>query len=429
MSDEGQGSASDDGPRSSRRPTPPKPAAVKAAEREKLKSPPGFEAPPSPVGAVLSDPRSGPTIVPARTRLWHSFWAKVTELLVFLGLARKKNPDGSYERRNWRHLGFTTIGVVVIIFLWTSVHVVAPGNVAVPVTFGHEGKPIGAGIHVTWPLTVTYNMSTRTQAYTMTSLKNEGPKKSTAAAVTVLGADGGAAQVDATVLYRVNPKRAGEIYREVGRDYTTKIVRPSARNCIRTEFTRYDMVQGATTSWQPLAGQIENCMRAKLQSIGVLLQDFQLREVTLSSQLANAVNLKVAAQQKVQQALFDYQTSQRQADITRVVAKATSDAQQIVACGGQVVSVPQRNGQTVQAIQPNPSNSCAPPPLTQETLQYLYIQAIQGIINSGSSSTVLLPFNQNISPLITVPGGQVQNPSTSGSTSGSTSTTSPSSGR
>jgi regulator of protease activity HflC (stomatin/prohibitin superfamily) len=360
----------------------------------------------SPVGAVLSDPRNGPTVAPARTRLWHSFWAKVTELFVFLGLARKKNLDGTYERRNWRHLGFTTIAVFVIIFLWTSVHVVAPGNVAVPVTLGHEGKPIGPGIHVTLPLTVTYGMSTRTQAYTMTSLKNEGPKKSTASSVTVLGADGGAAQVDATVLYRVDPKKAGVIYRQVGRDYTSKIVRPSARNCIRSEFTRYPMVQGATVSWLKLSGNIEQCMHDKLDPIGLVLQDVQLREVKLSNQLSVAVNAKVSAQQRQLQAVYELGTAREQADIQRVTAKATDDAKQIVACGGHVETV-QQNGKPVQAIVPNSQDQCNSPSPSQEALQYLYIQTLQGIINSGTSSVGILPFNQNVSPLITVPGGNV----------------------
>jgi regulator of protease activity HflC (stomatin/prohibitin superfamily) len=420
MSDEGQGSTSEEPPKRSRRPAPPKPAAVKAQERERLKAPPPGEHPPSPVGAVLSDPRNGPIAMPARTRLWQSFWAKVTEFCVFLGLARKKNPDGTYERREWRHLGITTASVVVIIFLWTSVHVVAPGNVAIPVTFGHEHKPIGPGIHVTLPLTVTYNMSTRTQAYTMTSLKNEGPKKTTAAAVTVLGADGGAAQVDATVLYRVNPKHAGKIYSEVGRDYTTKIVRPSARNCIRTEFTRYPMVQAATGSWTKLAGNIESCMREKLEAIGLVLQDFQLREVTLSSQLSQAVNLKVAAQQKELQQRFERGTAEQQADIQRILAKATADAKQIVACGGRQQAV-QQNGTTVQAIVPNPPDQCSPTEPSAQTLEYLYVQTLQGIINSGTSSVVILPFNQNISPLINVPGGNVASPSTTTTTTPSSS--------
>ena len=220
---------------------------------------------------------------------------------------------------------------------------------------------------------------------------------------------------------------AGALYRDIGRDYTTKIVRPSARNCIRTEFTRYPMVQAATGSWVKLAGNIEGCMRDKLESIGVILQDFQLREVTLSSKLSSAVDAKVSAQQKELQQRFELGTAQQQADIQRIIAKATADAKQIVACGGQQATV-QQDGVAVQAIVPNPPDQCSPTEPSAQTLEYLYVTTLQAIVNSGTSSVVILPFNQNITPQINVPGGNVVPSSPSSSSSPSTSsTTTPSS--
>ena len=65
-----------------------------------------------------------------------------------------------------------------------------------------------------------------------------------------------------------------------------------------------------------------------------MLQDFQLREVTLSPTLAIAVSAKVAAQQVEEQQQFELATAQQQADITRIQALATADSQQILACGG-----------------------------------------------------------------------------------------------
>ena len=55
---------------------------------------------------------------------------------------------------------FAFLGTIfAIVFVWTSVHVVQPGNVAVPVTFGHAGKPLDPGLHITLPFTTAYSMT------------------------------------------------------------------------------------------------------------------------------------------------------------------------------------------------------------------------------------------------------------------------------
>ena len=107
-----------------------------------------------------------------------------------------------------------------------------------PVTFGHAGKPLRAGFHITLPFTTAYSMNTRTQNYTMTSNPGEGQKGNTDDSVAVLGRDGGSAAVNATVLYRVDPAFATAVFQKLGTNYATAIVRPTARTCIRDEFTK-----------------------------------------------------------------------------------------------------------------------------------------------------------------------------------------------
>ncbi len=83
-------------------------------------------------------------------------------------------------------------------------------------------------------------MSVQTQNYTMTAQKLNG----TDDPVRVEGQDGAFAMVDATLLYRLDADQATDVYRAVGADYQNKLVKPSARSCIRLEFTGYDMVGG-----------------------------------------------------------------------------------------------------------------------------------------------------------------------------------------
>jgi regulator of protease activity HflC (stomatin/prohibitin superfamily) len=94
-----------------------------------------------------------------------------------------------------------------------------------------------AGFHLTWPFTSVATMTIRTQNYSMTANPTKSPGTTTDDAVRVLGADGGAATVNATVLFRLDTRRATEVYRTLGTGYVTTVVRPFARTCIRSEFS------------------------------------------------------------------------------------------------------------------------------------------------------------------------------------------------
>jgi regulator of protease activity HflC (stomatin/prohibitin superfamily) len=323
--------------------------------------------------------------------------------LVSIGVLRPRTATGELGPRSWKGLFGFLFAIFAIIFVWTSVHIVQPGTVAVPVTFGRSGKPLKAGIHLTLPFTTAYSMSTRTQNYTMSSLKGEGSQKNSDDSVAVLGRDGGSANVNATVLYRLDPSQATDVFRTIGPNYPTQIVRPSARNCIRIIFTHYDVVTAATSSWDKVENDVGKCMKEKLIPRGLLLQDFQMREVTLASSISKAVTLKVAAQQTQQQQKFEQATALQQADITRIQALATADSQQILACGGVTQTIV-RNGALVSTVVPNPLTRCSQSQLTPAYLQFTYIQALKQLVASPNTSTLILPFDQNLTPLLNVGG-------------------------
>ena len=220
--------------------------------------------PQQPIGGMVRDPREVKTN-PSLTRfLRERMSAAFVSGLVSIGVLRPRTPSGELGPRSWKGL-FAFIGTIfVILFVWTSVHIVQPGTVAVPVTFGDSGKPLKPGFRITLPFTAAYSMSTRTQNYTMSSLKGEGAQKNADDSVAVLGRDGGSANVNATVLYRLDPTKATDVYRTLGRNYQTQIVRPSARNCIRIIFTHYDVVTAATSAWDKVEDDVSKCMKDKL---------------------------------------------------------------------------------------------------------------------------------------------------------------------
>jgi len=356
-----------------------------------------------PIGGMVRDPREVKTN-PSLTRfLRERLSTAFVGALVKIGVLRPRTATGELGPRSWKGL-FAFLGTIfAIIFVWTSVHVVQPGNVAVPVTFGHAGAPLDSGLHITLPFTTAYSLSTRTQNYTMSSNSADGPKGAVDSAVSVLGQDGGSATVNATVLYRLDPSRATTVYRNLGRNYSAAVVRPAARGCVRGTFARYPVVNAATGAGNTVESDVGHCIKDKLVSQGVMLADFQLKQVTLEPKLQAAVSQKVAAQQLFQQQLFDVATAQKQADIKRIQALATADAEQLVSCGGKAATVA-KNGQNTQVIVPNPQGQCSGPGLSQAYLQFTYIQALQAIAANPGTSTLVLPFDKNVTPLLNING-------------------------
>jgi regulator of protease activity HflC (stomatin/prohibitin superfamily) len=334
---------------------------------------------------------------------------RVSAFLVAVGLRRPRRPDGTLGPRAWGRLGLMCGGALLVVFVATAVHVVPPGNVAVPVTLGRPGGAIGPGVHVTWPLTTTRNLSIRTEQYTMTARSDDGAVNGGDDAVLVLGRDGGSASVDATVLYQLDRDRAAQVYRSVGTNLTQKVIRPSARSCIRSEFTNYALVDAATTSWHDVETDVAKCMADRIEPRGLVLQEFQLREVDLGDQVQQSIDEKVAAQQNAEKQQFDLAAAQQKAEITRVDATATADAQQILACGSEITTV-EKAGQTVQVVQPKPIERCSQAQLTPQYLQFTYIQALKQLVDSPNNSTIILPFDQQLTPLLNVNGGGAATP-------------------
>ena len=102
-----------------------------------------------------------------------------------------------------------------------------------------------------------------------------------------------------------------------------------------------------------------------------------------------AINAKVPAQQNEQSQQFNVQAAETRADITRINAKAQSDAQLIVACGG-TAKIGDQAAARSQIVTPNPSRRLPGAAADQNELTYQYIQAIRDLINSKNNVTMIL---------------------------------------
>ncbi len=316
-------------------------------------------------------------------------------------LTSGRSSDDLLSRRRKRNILVVGLVVLALGLLAGSAHIVAAGTVAVPVTFGSAQPPLEEGLRFTapWPVTAINSLSVQTQNYTMTA----ADLPDTDDPVLVLGLDGASATVQATLLFNLVPDRASDVFRDVGPDYAAKLVKPTARSCIRTEFANYDMVLAATGSLGEVSDKVRSCIADKIEPVGIRLQDLQIREVTLGDQVQTAIDAKVSAQQNAERQVFELDRAQQQAEIARVNAGATADAQQILACGA-TVATRDRNGASVQVIVPNSPDQCNPANLTPEILEYDYIQMLREVLAANNNNTVIVNGSgaDGVTPLVNV---------------------------
>ena len=136
------------------------------------------------------------------------------------------------------------IGVLIIVLGLFSAMVkqIDAGKVGVKSLYGNvEPEILESGLHMINPLLDITVFDVQTQNYTMSAIHDEGAQGGDDA-IRVLSNDGLEVVIDLTVLYRVSPQDAPIIFKQIGVDYSDKIVRPITRTRIRDNAVYYDAV-------------------------------------------------------------------------------------------------------------------------------------------------------------------------------------------
>ena len=277
-----------------------------------------------------------------------------------------------------------------------SFTVVSPGEVGVPIALGSVGTPLTPGIHLIAPWATVETLSTKTQSYTMSHVATEGQTQGNDSVI-VQSKDNATVTIDSTVLYHVASSSARDIVKKYGTDYQDKIVRPTIRADVRDAATAFDATELGTTGRAQFELATTAAIEKGFQQYGLVLESVKVRDIGLPQTVIDSVNIKIKSAQDLLNLQIQLQQAQINADIQRTGAKATADAQQIVACGAHFETVDGK-----QAVTPNSKDKCDQTQLTPQYLQFVYIQTLQKIAESKSNSTIVIPFDQKLTPLLNV---------------------------
>lgn len=224
-------------------------------------------------------------------------------------------------------------GIVIALVgaLTASIRQIDAGTVGVQSLFGKvSSNVLETGLNFVNPLVEVIVFDTKTQNYTMSASTAEGDQSGDDA-IRVLSSDGLEVVIDLTVLYKILPSSAPSIYKEIGRDYKDKIVRPLARTRIRDNAVYYDAVSLYSKKRDEFQDRIYKTIDKDFKDRGLILEQLLIRNIDLPESVKKTIESKINAEQDAQKMEFVLQKEKQEAERKRVEAKGISDYQTIIA--------------------------------------------------------------------------------------------------
>ena len=212
------------------------------------------------------------------------------------------------------------IVIVIVVLLGNPVKVIPAGHVGVKDFFGSVSSSVlPPGVRFVFPFTRVVKMSIKTQEIKETA---EVPSK-----------EGLTMDLEGSLLFRLDPTRAADIYKTIGPDYQEIAVHPQIRSAIREVTATYEAKALYSAERYKIANETLELFRKMSQGRGIVAEAVLLRKIGLPAIVANAIQEKLRREQEAEQMKFVLQKEQQEAERKRIEAQGVADFQRIVASG------------------------------------------------------------------------------------------------
>ena len=265
-------------------------------------------------------------------------------------------------RRAGRGLGIVLLLAVIAATASCGFRTIDTGHVGVTTLFGKlTGEQLPEGLHMVNPLKRVEEMSVRTQ-----EIKEHAD---------VPSSEGLIIGLETSLLYRLEPERAAEVYQKIGPRYVEIVVIPNLRSVMRAVTAAHTANALYSEGRELVASQMLDQLKKILDARGVTVENVLLRDIVLPDTLRTAIESKQQADQQSQQMQFVLQRERQEADRKRIEAQGVADFQRIVSTG-----------------------------ISDQLLQWKGIEATEKLVNSANTKVVVIGNPKNGLPLIM--GGQ-----------------------
>jgi prohibitin 1 len=227
-------------------------------------------------------------------------------------------PPSPSGRRFFR---LAIVGIVLLLLLaGNPVTVIPAGHVGVKDFFGRVSSDVlSPGVRVVFPFTRVIKMSIKTQEVKETA---EVPSK-----------EGLLMDLEGSLLFRLDPQKADDIYRTIGKNYQEIAVEPQIRSAIREITASYEAKVLYSAERERIAKETLELFRKTAGDRGIIAEAVLLRKMGLPAIVANAIQEKLRREQEAEQMKFVLQKEQQEAERKRIEAQGIADFQRIVAAG------------------------------------------------------------------------------------------------
>jgi prohibitin 1 len=150
-----------------------------------------------------------------------------------------------------------------------------------------------------------------------------------------------------------------------------KIVRPASRTALRDVSVKYNATDIYSSKRDDFVNDITKNLEKSFEGRGIVLEKVLLRNVELPDKVKEAIDEKIAAEQRAQQMVYVLQKEKQEAERKQVEARGVSEAQKII------------------------SSTISP-----QYLQWKYIETLKDLMNSKNNTIVITPYDQKLTPLL-----------------------------
>ena len=141
-------------------------------------------------------------------------------------------------------------------------------------------------------------------------------------------------QLEISLLFRVDPGMANDIYKSVeAGDYLNVILIPKFRSVVRGVTSRFEAKALYTEAREQLADEITTQLQEDVSARGITIESAPLRQIQLPARLTQSIEEKLQAEQESQRMSFILQKEEQEAERKRIEAKGIADFQEIVSQG------------------------------------------------------------------------------------------------
>ena len=227
-------------------------------------------------------------------------------------------PPSQPGRRVFR---LVVVAIVLILLLaGNPIKVIPAGHGGVKDFFGRVSPNVlPPGVRIVFPFTRVVKMSIKTQEVKETA---EVPSK-----------EGLIMDLEGSLLYRLDPEKADDIYRTIGKDYEEIAVHPQIRSAIREITASYEAKVLYSAEREKIAKETLELFRKTAGGRGIIAEAVLLRKIGLPDVVANAIQEKLRREQESEQMKFVLQKELQEAERKRIEAQGIADFQRIVAAG------------------------------------------------------------------------------------------------